>query len=229
MRGKTVIFAIVMLVLGFLISFSYQFTKQHRADVDRTEQWKKEYSLKSQLTKQEKTNQELEQKLYSLQSNVQATESNLKNEKEQYFNVLEDVEKYRMFTGEIGVKGKGVNVSLEDASYIPSGQNVNNYIVHESHIFHVVNELFISGASAVAINGQRITHNSYIHCNGPVVTVDGVQHPAPFIISAIGDPAVLIPALNIAGGVVDQLTSDHISINIEKKNMKMNAILRNKE
>lgn len=112
---------------------------------------------------------------------------------------LEDVEKYRMFTGEIGVKGKGVKVSLEDASYIPSGQNVNNYIVHESHIFHVINELFISGASAVSINGQRITHQSYIHCNGPVVTVDGVQHPAPFVISAIGDPAVLIPALNIAG------------------------------
>lgn len=134
-----------MLVLGFLISFSYQYTKQHQADVIRTEQWKKEYSLKSQLTKQEKANQKLEKELYSLQSQVQATESNLKNEKEQYFNVLEDVEKYRMFTGEIGVKGKGVKVSLEDASYIPSGQNVNNYIVHESHIFHVINELFISG------------------------------------------------------------------------------------
>ncbi|AOZ87382.1 hypothetical protein BK049_00980 [Bacillus xiamenensis] len=229
MRGKTVIFSIVMLVLGFLISFSYQYTKQHKADVSRTEQWKKEYSLKSQLTKQEKANHKLEKELYRLQSKVQVTESSLKNEKEQFFNVLEDVEKYRMFTGEIGVKGKGVKVSLEDASYIPSGQNVNNYIVHESHIFHVINELFISGASAVAINGQRITHQSYIHCNGPVVTVDGIQHPAPFVISAIGDPAVLIPALNIAGGVVDQLTSDHISLTIEKKDIRMNPLLRNKD
>ena len=123
MRGKTVIFSIVMLDLGFLISFSYQYTKQHRADVNRTEQWKKEYSLKSQLTKQEKANQKLEKELYRLQSKVQETEFGLKNEKEQYFNVLEDVEKYRMFTGEIGVKGKGVKVSLEDASYIPE-----NYI-----------------------------------------------------------------------------------------------------
>lgn len=88
MRGKTVIFSIVMLVLGFLISFSYQYTKQHQADVIRTEQWKKEYSLKSQLTTQEKANQKLEKELYSLQSKVQATESNLKNEKEQYFNVF---------------------------------------------------------------------------------------------------------------------------------------------
>ncbi|MFJ5963492.1 MULTISPECIES: DUF881 domain-containing protein [unclassified Bacillus (in: firmicutes)] len=229
MRGKTVIFSIVMLVLGFLISFSYQYTKQHQADVNRTEQWKKEYSLKSQLAKQEKANQKLEKELYSLQSKVQATESNLKNKKEKYFNVLEDVEKYRMFTGEIGVKGKGVKVSLEDASYIPSGQNVNNYIVHESHIFNVINELFISGASAVAVNGQRITHQSYIHCNGPVVIVDGVQHPAPFVISAIGDPTVLIPALNIAGGAVDQLTSDHISVTIEKKDIHMKPLLRSKD
>lgn len=66
----------------------------------------KEYSLKSQLTKQEKANQKLEKELYRLQSKVQETEFGLKNEKEQYFNVLEDVEKYRMFTGEIGVKGK---------------------------------------------------------------------------------------------------------------------------
>lgn len=81
MRGKTVIFSIVMLVLGFLISFSYQYTKQHRADVNRTEQWKKEYSLKSQLTKQEKANQKLEKELYRLQSKVQETEFGLKMKK----------------------------------------------------------------------------------------------------------------------------------------------------
>ena len=45
----------------------------------------KEYSLKSQLTKQEKANQKLEKELYSLQSQVQATESNLKNEKRAVF------------------------------------------------------------------------------------------------------------------------------------------------
>ena len=41
----------------------------------------KEYSLKSQLTKQEKANQKLEKELYRLQSKVQETEFGLKNEK----------------------------------------------------------------------------------------------------------------------------------------------------
>ncbi len=82
-------------------------------------------------------------------------------------------------------------------------------------------------AAAVSINGQRVTHHSYISCNGPVITVDGNQYPAPFVISAIGDPDVLMPALNIAGGLVDQLSRDHISVSIEKQDqIEMEPLLK---
>lgn len=152
----------------------------------------------------------------------------MKKEKELYYNLVEDVEKLRMFVGEVGVVGEGIEVTLEDSSYVPEGENVNNYIVHESHIFKVVNELLISGATAVAINGQRIFHHSYIICNGPVVTVDGNQFPAPFVISAIGDAEVLTQALNIAGGVLDQLAYENIVVKVEKKKeIKMGPYLSN--
>ncbi|QUF66972.1 DUF881 domain-containing protein [Bacillus atrophaeus] len=231
MKGKSaVIISLVMLIVGFLISFSYQLTKDNKSTNAESEEWKKEYALRDELLKQEKQNKELKKELYEKQSKVRQTENKLKKEKTEYYNVLEDVEKYRMYVGEVGVKGEGVQVTLEDASYIPEGENVNSYIVHESHIFQVMNELFISGVSAVSINGQRLTHDSYIKCNGPVVTVDGVQHPAPFVISAIGDPDVLIPALNIAGGLIDQLSMDHISVTAEKeKDIQMEALLKNKE
>ena len=78
-------------------------------------------------------------------------------------------------------------MTLKDADYDPIEQNPNDYIVHESHIFRVVNELRISGAQGIAINGQRITSNSYIKCTGPVITIDGRTFPAPFVIEAIGD------------------------------------------
>lgn len=190
----------------------------------------KEYALRDELLKQEKENKNLEKELYQKQNKVRQAENKLKKEKTEYYNVLEDTEKYRMYIGEVGVQGEGVEVTLEDASYIPEGENVNSYIVHESHIFQVVNELYISGAAAVAVNGQRLTHDSYIKCNGPVVTVDGVQHPAPFTISAIGDPDVLLPSLNIAGGLIDQLSMDHISVSAEKeKDVQMKPILKTKE
>lgn len=231
MRGRYVVLSLIMLVLGFLVSFSYQLTKEQRPNNGiSSEQWSKEYETRQLLIKQEERNTELQKELFKSQEKVREIEENLKNEKQIYFNLVEDVEKYRMYVGELGVAGEGIEVTLEDSSYIPEGENVNNYIVHEGHIFKVINELLISGASAVAINGQRLSHDSYIYCNGPVVTVDGNQYPAPFVISAIGEPAVLDQALNIAGGIVEQIAYDNIVITLEKKNeIKMNPLLQEKK
>ncbi|MFC0271199.1 DUF881 domain-containing protein [Metabacillus herbersteinensis] len=231
MKGKYVILSLVLLVLGFLISFSYQLTKEQRPTSSiSSEQWKKEYETRSLLIKQEERNRELQQELFDTQEAVTKVEENLKDEKQVYFNLVEDVEKFRMYVGDVGVVGKGVQITLEDASYIPDGENVNNYIVHESHLFNVINELYISGANAISINGQRLARDSYIYCNGPVVTVDGNQYPAPFVISAIGNPGVLIPAINIAGGVTDQLVYDNIIVTVEEKDeVKMDPLLQDKK
>lgn len=231
MRGRLVVLSLIMLVLGFLVSFSYQLTKEQRPNNGiSSEQWSKEYETRQLLIKQEERNTELQKELFKSQEKVREIEENLKNEKQIYFNLVEDVEKYRMYVGELGVAGEGIEVTLEDSSYIPEGENVNNYIVHEGHIFKVINELLISGASAIAINGQRLSHDSYIYCNGPVVTVDGNQFPAPFVISAIGEPAVLDQALNIAGGIVEQIAYDNIVITLEKKSeIKMNPLLQEKK
>jgi uncharacterized protein YlxW (UPF0749 family) len=230
LKGKTVILSLAMLLLGVMISYSYQLASDKNKQNETSDEWKAEYNLRKEFISQEKENRKLEKELNEKKSMVQAAEDKLKGEKKEYYNLLEDVEKYRMYVGEIGVKGKGVQVTLEDASYIPEGENVNNYIVHEGHIFHVMNELLIAGAEAIAINGQRVTHQSFIRCNGPVVTVDGSQHPAPFTISAIGDPDVLIPALNISGGVLDQLKQDHVTYSLEEKdNIKIAPLLKNTE
>lgn len=218
MRGSYVIFSLILLVLGFLISYSYQITKEKNRDSTiTTEQWEREYEIRSQLIAKEEKNRELQEELYKKQEEVKNIEESLKDQKQVYYNLVEDVEKYRMYVGDLAVEGKGVQITLEDASYVPDGENVNNYIVHESHLFNVINELYISGADAISINGQRLTSHSYIYCNGPVVTVDGNQYPAPFVISAIGDPNVLLPALNINGGIVDQLAYDNVVVTLEKK------------
>lgn len=228
LRGRYVILSLILLVVGFLISYSYQLTSEKNQNITMTsEQWDKEYETRSNLISKEETNKELQMELYEKQEEVKKIEESLKNEKQVYYNLVEDVEKYRMYIGELPVIGKGVQVTLEDASYIPDEDNVNNYIVHESHIFNLINELYISGADAIAINGQRLSRDSYLYCNGPVITVDGNQYPAPFVISAIGDPSVLIPALNIAGGMIDQLVYDNIVVTVEKQEeVKMDPLLQ---
>jgi uncharacterized protein YlxW (UPF0749 family) len=215
-NGKHVVLSFVCLVLGFIISYSYQLTQEEdNKGTDR--QWERDFAIRDSLIKTEERNLQLQKELLDKQEELRKIEESLATGEQLLFNLVEDAENLRMYNGNVKVQGKGVEITLSDASYVPSEENVNNYIVHEGHVFKVMNELFISGAAAVSINGQRITKNSYIVCNGPVITIDGNQYPAPFIISAIGDPKVLIPALNILGGVKDQLVADNITIKMMEK------------
>jgi uncharacterized protein YlxW (UPF0749 family) len=153
-------------------------------------------------------------------------EKELSSEAQLYSNLAEDAEKYRMYLGKVKVKGEGVQVTLADADYHPNDSNVNNYMVHEHHVFQVVNELYISGANAIAINGQRLSHDSYILCNGPVIEIDGYQYPAPFVISAIGNVDTMTASLNLKGGVKDILVNENVQFTLEEKNeIIINAIL----
>ena len=93
--------------------------------------------------------------------------------------------------------------------------------------FRVVNELRIAGAQGLAINGQRITANSYIKCTGPVITVDGRTFPAPFVIEAIGDADVLAASLYLKGGVIDGLIMDNIVVTTEQSKEINLSALRN--
>ncbi len=217
-RGKHVILSFVCLVLGFMLSFSYQYARDKAAKRQITDrQWQKEYEYRQLLIQKQKENRKLKEELVKKQEKVGQMEQSLATEKKTYVDLVKEAEKLRMYVGKVKVKGKGIEVTLSDASYIPSEQSATNYIVHEQHVFKVVHELLISGAEAIAINGQRISHRSYIVCNGPVIEVDGTQHSAPFVISAIGDPNVLTSALNIAGGVKDQLVNDNIVVKIASK------------
>ncbi|RHW36494.1 DUF881 domain-containing protein [Neobacillus notoginsengisoli] len=228
-KGNQVIFSLVCLVLGFIMAFSYHLTRvenKHKNEAVTGSQYEKTLDLRNQLIALEETNRRLQNEYITKQSKMREIEKELSKEEEGYSSIAAEAEKYRMFLGKMKVKGPGIQVSLQDGEYDPKNENINNYLVHEYHVFKVVNELYISGASAVAINGQRLSSRSYIVCNGPVITVDGKQHPAPFVISAIGDPPVLEQALNMSGGVKDQLVNDNIVFTLEKKDLiLMNPIL----
>ena len=217
--GNHVIFSFVFLVLGFIIAFSYHLTQSENNKTEISgKQWERDSTLRSQLVDLEEKNRQLQKELNEKQERVREIEKEMSQEAQVYFNLAEDTEKFRMFLGKVKVQGKGVEVTLADGDYNPEEKNVNNYIVHEHHVFKVINELYISGAQAIAINGQRLSHNSYILCNGPVIEIDGRQHPAPFIITAIGDAEVLTSSLNLTGGVKDILVNDNIQFTIEQKN-----------
>ncbi|KGX93259.1 hypothetical protein N781_12685 [Pontibacillus halophilus JSM 076056 = DSM 19796] len=229
MNGKHVIFSFVLLVSGFLVTFSYQQTKANPQVVQLTDgQLEQDYYYRKQLIEVEEKNKELREEVAAKQEAIQGKEENIGDQATLVQDYIDEKQKLQKLTGEVAVEGQGVEVELRDAAYIPSEENANQYIVHDSHVHKVINEMLASGAEAIAINGQRIYRNSYIACTGPVITVDGVQHPAPFVITAIGDPDVIEPSLNLQNGVVDQLVEDHVEVSVQVKgNVAMNAKVSN--
>ena len=65
------------------------------------------------------------------------------------------------------------------------------YLVHDSYLLNIVNDLRNAGAEAISINGERIVGASEIKCGGYIVFVNGQQLSAPYKIEAIGNSSRL--------------------------------------
>lgn len=222
-----VLISLVSLVLGFILSYSYSISSADKERKDTNSVHFNELEkYKKDLIGQKERNKELTEEINEKQQEIRNYEKSFANSEESVEELVKEAGMLRLLIGDIPSQGKGIAVSLQDGAYNPSQENPNDYIVHESHVFKVINELKISGAEAISINGQRLHANSYIRCTGPVITVDGKTFPAPFIIEAVGDPSVLLASVNLGGGVIDQLTSDNIVVTVEEKGRIVMPALR---
>ena len=209
-RGLLPIF---LLVVGFLLAFSYKtFQSNDKAFLLTT--WNEDRYRDRLLEEREETH-ELYEQLNERLAKVKALERQFDEAAERAL-VLK-LNQLRLLAGDVEAIGEGVTVVLKDAQYDPVKQNPNDYIVHESHVLKMVNELKIAGAEGIAVNGQRLHARSSIKCTGPVITIDGQTYPAPFVVEAIGPAETLMQALELTGGVVDQLSSDQIVVDVQRE------------
>lgn len=84
---------------------------------------------------------------------------------------------------------------LEEALASDSDINLNRLVVHQQDIQAVVNALWLGGAEAVTIAGQRVVSTTGIKCEGNAVQLQGVPYPQPYVIEAVGDPSELTSAI----------------------------------
>ena len=97
------------------------------------------------------------------------------------------------------VTGPGVTVTLSDAPpdvvAESTTDNKNLLLVHQQDIQAVVNAMWVGGARAVTIQGQRVVTTTGIRCVGNSVQLQGVPYSQPYVISAVGDPTRLQSAI----------------------------------
>jgi uncharacterized protein YlxW (UPF0749 family) len=100
-------------------------------------------------------------------------------------------------TGTVAVTGPGVRITVDDR---PDARTKRQVVLDED-LQRLVNGLWVAGAEAVAINGERLTALSAIRGAGEAITVNFRSLRRPYVIEAVGDPDDL-PArfIESAGG-----------------------------
>ena len=99
-----------------------------------------------------------------------------------------------------------------------------------STLLDAIQELRDSGATAIQIADSslalRIVANSWFADSTSGVTISGTALQVPIVLSVIGDPAVLIPAIKIPGGLVDTVGTGGGKITItESQSVDISAIV----
>ena len=134
---------------------------------------------------------------------------------EAYLN--ETTQALQILDGSVAIQSPGVRETLMDSDReIQKGENPNQFLVHNSDVLQVLNELRVAGAEGIALNGFRVTEHSAVDCGGAVINVDGNLSTPPFVIEAIGDSEKLSLYLNSDESVIQILKYSEIKVNIEK-------------
>ncbi len=110
-------------------------------------------------------------------------------------NLRSDLVSLNKLNGTIEVKGPGVLITIEEEAPIIY-----------TDLVKIVNELWNSGAEAIAVNDNRVTASSYFYQSDLTyqMTIDAVILDPPFVIKALGNPDVLKTGLELPGGIIDE-------------------------
>ena len=114
--------------------------------------------------------------------------------------------KEKAAAGLTAVHGPGLTVVLDDAPRLPdrelpAGATADDVVVHQQDVQAVVNAMWAGGAEAMSIMKIRVISTSAVRCVGNTLLLDGQVFSPPFTITAIGDTAAMIDALNHSPGV----------------------------
>lgn len=155
---------------------------------------------------------DLQQRVAKL--NAQVTDLTEKVDDDTVTQLQGQVDELRGPAGFEAVEGIGLTVTLKDAPKSERDRvaaekgdvEVDDLLVHQQDIQAVANALWAGGAEAMTIQKQRVISTTGIKCVGPTVVLQGLPYAPPYVLSAIGDPAELLAALDASPYIADYLT-----------------------
>ncbi len=218
--GRFAVFC-VCLLFGFLVAMQFKSVKLS-VDTVQNNQLMRAEELQTLLNKERLKNEQLYGEIMQYKDDLSKYREQALSSGDYAEVLARQLIRSELVAGITDVEGPGVTITMTDSTDQITTEYLNDpnyYIIHDTDILSVINELRDAGAEAVAINGERLIATSEIRCAGSIVSVNNNRYAAPYVITAIGDPDALDSALRMRGGVVDQLAPWGIGVNIEKSEL----------
>lgn len=170
--------SVALLVLGFLIA------AQLAAEGPRVRYTTQERSPLVEAAVGLQDQQEaLKARILELRSKIGTLEAQGPGSAASLNDLYAQLEQARIGAGLIALQGPGVVFKLEDGSRPGAGDDA---LVSARDLRVLVEELWLGGAEAVAINGERITATTAILDIGGSILVNSAYLAAPYGVAAIG-------------------------------------------
>lgn len=201
---------LVGLVMGTILAVQFRVTREITRDSPPLE---RTMALHQELESARADRDKLQQQVYELRDRLDQAVAG-----PELARMKEELDRVRNLAGMTEMEGPGVQVTLNDSpNVLQPGQDANNFILHDEDVLSVLNELRAAGATAIAINDQRVITTTEVRCIGPTVLLNKNQRLSPpFVISALGDPDTLANSLKMKDGVVESLQLWGIQVDVKK-------------
>lgn len=208
---------IVCIILGFMLVNQFKTLMNRDSALNLTGNNSSDITVEIDQYKKEKV--ALEGKIDELQKKLKNYEDSAASKSASTKNLLDELDKTRISTGETDVKGPGIVIYINPSDKI-FGNSLNGNIadkITDKHLVYLVNELRFAGAEAVSINDIRIVSRTGIRTAGNYILINDekVSPSSRITIEAIGDENLLYSAMSFPEVFSD--FKDLADIKFEKK------------
>jgi uncharacterized protein YlxW (UPF0749 family) len=115
----------------------------------------------------------------------------------------DELEQTRIAAGLIALTGSGIVLQLEDSQDpVPPDASQADYLVGSRDIRTILEELWLAGAEAISINGERVTPTTAVIDIGATLLVNSAYLAPPYQVTALG-PSDLYHRLSASPGFID--------------------------
>jgi len=187
-----------LLALGFLIAAQLgsegprvRYTTQERTPLLET------------ATELQTQQDELKARILGLRTDIQRVEGQGTGSADLVRQLNSQLEEARIAAGLIPLTGTGIVLQLDDSQApVPPGASQADYLVGSHDLRTVVEELWIAGSEALAINGERVTTTTAIIDIGSSLLVNSAYLAPPYQVTALG-PTDIYERLSRSPGFIE--------------------------